>query len=64
MKLRNIFIILSMISNAALIAATVIAFYTYTLDSALIIGSFAFLALSISNATLSLHFRRDNKDKS
>ncbi len=64
MNFRTIFIALSMISNFALLAATAIAFFTYTLDSALIIGSFAFLALSISNATLSLHFRREDRDKS
>ena len=59
MSFRTIFIALSMLSNAVLVLGTVAAFLFYTIDSGLILGGFAAISLSISNATLSLHFRAD-----
>lgn len=64
MSFRTIFIALSMISNLALILGTVAAFMFYTTDAGLILGGFMCIALSVSNATLSLHFKDVNKDKS
>lgn len=64
MKFRNIFIALSMISNLALMLGSAAAFMFYTTDAGLILGGFMCIALSVSNATLSLHFRDTSKDES
>lgn len=64
MRFRNTFIALSMISNLVLILGTIAAFRYYTTDSGLILGGFMCIALSVSNAVLSLHFKDIDKDKS
>lgn len=59
MKLRTLYIALSMVSNLALILATVASFVYYSTDAGIIVGGFALIALSVSNAVLSLHFKDD-----
>lgn len=62
-NLRTIFITLSMVSNFVLILATAAAFIYYTTDASLIFAAFALTALSVSNATLSLHFKAKDLDE-
>ena len=59
MTLRNIYLALSVVSNLALIIATIVSFISYTLDAGIIVGAFCLTSLGISNAVLSLHFRDD-----
>lgn len=60
MKLRNAYLVLSTISNLALIMATIAAFLWYpSPDGGIIIGAFCLTSLGISNAVLSLHFKDD-----
>jgi hypothetical protein len=57
-SLRTAFLALSIVSNLALITATVLAFLFYpTADGGIIVGAFCLTSLGISNAVLSLHFK-------
>lgn len=59
MRLRTAYVALSIISNIALIVATVAAFKYYSTDAGIIVGAFCMTSLTISSAVLSLHFRAD-----
>lgn len=59
MRLRTAYVALSIISNIALIVATVAAFKYYSTDAGIIVGAFCMTSLTISSAVLSLHFRSD-----
>lgn len=63
MKLRNAYLALSVVSNVALILATVAAFLWYpSPDGGIIVGAFCLTSLAISNAVMSLHFRDGGRD--
>lgn len=59
MSLRNAYLALSIVSNLALIVATVAAFVYYTTDAGIVVGAFCLTSIAISNSVLSLHFRAD-----
>lgn len=59
MRLRNIYAVLSVIYNLALIAATILAWRYYSLDAGIVVGGFCLTSLSITSAVLSLHFKDD-----
>jgi hypothetical protein len=60
-SLRTAFLTLSLVSNLALITATILAFVYYSTDAGIIVGAFCLTALAVSNAVMSLHFRELDK---
>lgn len=54
----RVYLALSLISNLALVAATVLAFMFYSTDAGIIVGAFCLSTLGISNAVLFTALRR------
>lgn len=61
MSLRTAYLALSVVSNIALVLATVAAFVYYTTDAGIVVGAFCLTSLAVSNSVLSLHFREIDK---
>jgi hypothetical protein len=57
--IRNVYAVLSVVYNVALIVATVLAFRYYSTDAGIVVGAFCLTSLAITSAVLSLHLRDD-----
>lgn len=64
MRLRTLYVALTILGDIALILATVAAFAFYpSPDGGIIVGAFCLTSLTISSAVLSLHFKDDVQNR-